>query len=105
MIPDEKVRCPATGFERTCKSVVFECTCPKFVNVKGKDPQTGAVVDQWGCVDAFLPMLLVEVAQQSRQTGAAIESFRNEIVAAERQKQEILSEFAGNRGIRLVPSK
>jgi hypothetical protein len=30
---------------------------------------------------AWLPLLLVENASQSRQTGAAVESFRNAIVA------------------------
>jgi len=29
---------------------------------------------------AWLPVLLIENAQQSRQTGAAVESFRNEMV-------------------------
>jgi len=29
---------------------------------------------------AWLPVLLVENAQQSRSTGAAVESFRNEMV-------------------------
>ena len=29
---------------------------------------------------AWLPTLLIENAQQSRQTGAAVESFRNEMV-------------------------
>jgi len=33
-------------------------------------------------VDSFLPMLLIENSQQQRQTGAAIESFRNEMVQA-----------------------
>ncbi len=28
---------------------------------------------------AWLPVLLIENAQQSRQTGAAVESFRNEV--------------------------
>ena len=31
---------------------------------------------------AWLPVLLIENAQQSRQTGAAVESFRNEMVEA-----------------------
>jgi hypothetical protein len=31
---------------------------------------------------AWLPLLLVETASQSRQTGAAVESFRNAVVAA-----------------------
>ena len=62
---------------------VAECDCPKFVSLKGKNPQTGADMETWGCVDSFLPLLLIEVSQQTRQAGAAIESFRNEVVKAD----------------------
>jgi hypothetical protein len=82
MLPDLKVRCPATGFTRACREILAECECPKFVSIKGTDPQTGAIVDRHGCVDSFLPLLLIENAQVSRQIGAAIESFRNEVVKA-----------------------
>lgn len=80
MLPDEKIKCPYTGFAKSCRSVVAECDCPKFTNVRGRDPQTGTEFDRWGCADGFLPMLLIENAQMSRQTGAAIESFRNEVL-------------------------
>jgi hypothetical protein len=103
MLPDEKIKCPATGFARTCFDVVTNCKCPKFVCIRGKEPQTGADVDQWGCVDGFLPMLLLAGAQASRQTGAAVESFRNEVVKAEKDKQALLARFTENRGLKLVP--
>lgn len=82
MLPDKDIRCPATAFAKTCHSIVTKHKCPKWVNVKGSDPQNGAVLDHWGCSDTFLPMLLVENARQSMQTGAAVESFRNEMVVA-----------------------
>jgi hypothetical protein len=56
--------------------------CPKFVKVTGVNLNDGAPVDRFGCVDSFLPMLLIENAQMQRQTGAAVESFRNEMVKA-----------------------
>ena len=46
----------------------------------GKNPQTGQDVSEWNCAVAWLPMLLIEGSQQARQTGSAIESFRNEMV-------------------------
>lgn len=82
MLPDPKVKCPATGFARTCRDVLAECDCPKYVTIRGTDPQTGAPVDRAGCVDSFLPLLLIEGTQQTRQAGAAVESLRNEIVKA-----------------------
>lgn len=54
--------------------------CPLYVQVRGVDMNTGNPVDQWGCSFAFLPMLLIENSGQQRQTGAAVESLRNEVV-------------------------
>lgn len=106
MLPDPKIKCPATGFARSCREIVAECDCPKFVNVRGRNPQTGADVDRYGCVDGFLPLLLIENAQMSRQTGAAVESFRNEVVkaneAAGQRQREALVEFARSGGPKLV---
>jgi hypothetical protein len=48
--------------------------------VRGNNPQTGESVDEWGCSLTWLPTLLIEGSQQTRQAGAAIESFRNEMV-------------------------
>jgi len=50
------------------------------MQVIGKNPQTGQDLSEWNCAISFLPMLLIEGAQQQRHTGAAIESFRNEMV-------------------------
>ena len=46
----------------------------------GKNPQTGQDVNEWNCAVTWLPMLLIEGSQQTRQAGSAIESFRNEMV-------------------------
>lgn len=88
MLPDPKVRCPATGFARTCREILADCDCPKFVKVQFRNPQNGDLVDKHGCIDSFLALLLIENSQMSRQTGAAVESFRNEVVAADAQSRE-----------------
>lgn len=54
--------------------------CLWFTKVTGKNPNTGIDIDEYGCAVAWMPTLLIENAQQSRQTGAAVESFRNETV-------------------------
>lgn len=56
--------------------------CPLYVQLRGTDPQTGREVDMWSCSLAILPTLMIENSQQQRQTGAAVESFRNEMVKA-----------------------
>lgn len=85
MLPDIKVKCPSTGFKTSCRKIVSDHDCPKFVKISGVNPNDGQPVDRYGCVDSFLPMLLIENSQQQRQTGAAVESFRNEMVNANRQ--------------------
>lgn len=97
MLPDSKIKCPATAFKRSCRSVVSSCDCPKFVSIKGTDPQTGAPVERWGCVDSFLPLLLLENAQMSRQAGAAVESFRNDVAKRAESQSEALQRIASRR--------
>lgn len=91
---DPNVKCPATGFARSCRDINADCDCPKLVTIRGHDPQSGAEVDKVGCVDGFLPMLLIENTQQTRQAGAATESLRNEIVKAGQQNREALVRLA-----------
>ena len=80
MLPDKNIRCPSTGFVKSCREIVAEFECPKFIKISGVNPNDGQPVDRFGCIDSFLHMLLIENSQQQRQTGAAVESFRNEMV-------------------------
>jgi len=91
--------CPLNGFKK-CKQ--FKCAW--FVQMKGTNANTGDEVDEYACAIAWLPMLLVENAAQSRQAGAAIESFRNEMVKANESNQNLLElskvlEIKNNRKI------
>jgi hypothetical protein len=80
-----KNNCPLNNFE-PCKQ--FDCAW--FVQIRGQNPQTGQEVDEYACAIAWLPMLTIENSQQQRQTGAAVESFRNEMVKANQASQDIL---------------
>ena len=69
--------------EHWCPLIGEECMklkCEWFTQIRGQNPNTGQEVDEWGCAVTWLPMLLIENSQQQRQTGAAVESFRNETV-------------------------
>jgi len=77
--------CPLNNFKK-CKQ--FKCAW--FVQMKGTSPNDGKEVDEYGCAVAWLPLLLVENATQARQTGAAIESFRNEMVKQNDSNRNIL---------------
>lgn len=80
MLPDPKVKCPYTGFKMRCFDGVTKHACPKWVHIAGTHPQTGESIDRFACADSWIPLLLVENSQMQRQTGAAVESFRNEVV-------------------------
>jgi|TARA_R100000426_G_C4805852_1_gene104537 hypothetical protein len=66
--------CPLIG--KDC--IGLECSW--FTEVRGTHPQTGEQIDEWGCAVTWMPVLLIDNTQQQRQTGAAVESFRNETV-------------------------
>jgi hypothetical protein len=63
--------------------------CNWFMLVRGKHPQTGEEVDDWNCAITWLPVLLIENSQQQRHTGAAVESFRNEVVRTADANREV----------------
>jgi hypothetical protein len=65
----------------------LEHGCEWYIHIVGANPQSGEQIDKFGCSITFLPMLLIENSQQQRQTGAAVESFRNEMIV---QNQDML---------------
>ena len=94
-----KNNCPLNKF-KPCKE--FECAW--FLHVRGQDPNTGKDVDDYACAMAWTPLLLIENAMHTRHNGAAVESFRNEMVKANKASQEILLETA-KRGDNLIQYK
>jgi hypothetical protein len=81
-----KNNCPLNNFE-PCK----ELECAWFIQVQGKNPNTGEDLNEWGCSMAWLPLMMIENSQQQRQTGAAVESFRNEMVKANNNTLELIN--------------
>jgi hypothetical protein len=74
---ESKANCPLDGFN-PCRQL----ECAWFLKISGKDPQSNKDIDEWGCSMAWLPIMMIENSQQQRSTGAAVESFRNEMVKA-----------------------
>lgn len=56
--------------------------CPLWILIRGKNPQGEEIIDTWNCSLAWLPVLLIENSKEQRHTGAAVESFREEMVRA-----------------------
>ncbi len=64
--------------------------CAWYSYVRGYDINTGDEIDHWECSMKLMPRLLIENSGMQRQTGAAVESFRNEMVKANEMSQQIL---------------
>lgn len=87
-----------------CPLIKKDCIgiqCAWFSQIMGKNPNTGQDVNEWNCAIAWMPMLLIENSQQSRQTGAAVESFRNEMVSQGNNTQQLFLAIA-NQNQKLI---
>jgi hypothetical protein len=82
---ESKANCPLNGFE-PCK--LWDCSW--FIEVKGKHPQTGTDMNEWGCAMAWMPVMMIENSRQQHSTAVAVESFRNEMVKANDASQRVL---------------
>jgi hypothetical protein len=80
-----KANCPLDGF-KPCRQL----ECAWFMKIRGNNPNTGEEVDEYGCSMAWMPMLMIENSQQQRSTGAAVESFRKEMVKSNETSQHVL---------------
>jgi hypothetical protein len=81
-----KSNCPLDGF-KPCRQL----ECAWFTKLQGTNPQNGQAIDEFGCAIAWMPVLIIENSQQQRQTGAAVESFRNEMVKVNQSNLELIS--------------
>ena len=89
MAKDAKIICPLMGGKPCIEdgSIVDGelHACRFWVTVQGKNPQTGEVVNNGDCAMAWMPVLMIENSKVNRETGAAIESMRNESVTTGQQ--------------------
>jgi len=92
---EPKSNCPLDGFN-PCRQL----DCAWFLKIRGANPNTGADIDEWGCSMSWLPILLIENSQQQRQTGAAVESFRNEMVKANESNAMVMLETVKMKTLR-----
>lgn len=106
MAKDAKILCPLIGGECIEDGSIKDgelVACRFWINVQGTSPQTGEVVNHYDCSMAWMPVLMIENSKVNRETGAAVESFRNEMVKTNDMNTQILLETASSRtNIKLV---
>jgi hypothetical protein len=93
MAKDAKILCPMMGGECIEDGSIRDgelVACRFWVNVQGKHPQTGVEISSGDCAIAWTPMLMIENSKVNRETGASLDSFRNEMVKANHNSLETL---------------
>jgi len=95
---DKKIICPLSGNKCIEDGDIVDgelVACRFWIHVIGKNPQTGVETDNADCSFAWLPVLMIENSQRQRETGAAVESFRNEMVKAQSDSNQVMSLMLG----------
>lgn len=59
-----------------------EHSCEWFTHLTGMNPQTGKPEDEWGCAVKWLPILLIEGSNMTRQVSAALDRNNNTLFSA-----------------------
>jgi hypothetical protein len=72
------------------KGKCIEHRCVWYIALRGTNKNTGKEIDEYGCAMAWLPMLMIENANEQRQTAAAVESLRNESIKSEDATRKVL---------------
>jgi hypothetical protein len=90
MLPDDKVYCHRTGFRKKCVDMVTKRHCRLWKHVIGLNRNTNQPMDHYDCVDSLKVDLTIENTQMQRETGAAVESTRNEYVRSSDRNLEVM---------------
>lgn len=100
MAQEKKILCPMMGGECIEDGAIRNgelVACRFWVHVQGVNPQTGETVNNGDCSMAWLPVLMIENSKVNRETGASIESFRNEMVKTNETSMQLL--FNSTQGL------
>lgn len=96
-----KIICPMMGGEPCVEDGAIRngelVKCRFWVTVMGSNPQTGETVNNGDCAMAWMPVLLIENSKVNRETGAAVESMRNESVTSGQHITNALMQVANKK--------
>ncbi len=61
------------------KDACLEHGCEFYTHLTGLNPQTGVAQDEWACAIKWIPLLLVENADQTRKAAASTDKVATEV--------------------------
>lgn len=71
--------CPFRMLLKQAERGCIQHGCEFYVHLLGTNPQTGAQQDEWGCSFRWLPILLTENSNQTRQAAASADKVATEV--------------------------
>ena len=80
-LPDKELGCHRAGFDKSCRDLVAKGRCNRWTAETVTDRATGRIHVRHDCLDNWQVQYLKDSARHQNETGAAIESFRNEVAA------------------------
>jgi len=88
--PYSQRECVKNGSGVLVEGKIETHACPKWINIIGKEPQTGQNINQWNCSDAWVPILLIENSKMQHETAASVDMFRESMLQANEVSRELL---------------
>jgi hypothetical protein len=82
MLPDEKIMCHHTGFEKRCFDLVTQSKCRKWRNVLGANPQTGEQMNIWDCIEGLQHQIQLDTGRAVMQMVASLDKLATEVSSA-----------------------
>ena len=70
------------------KGPCIEHKCMWYTKLMGSNPQTGESIDEYSCAIKFLPLLVIENANEARKNTATLDKMREERVEVANAQQE-----------------
>lgn len=70
-------KCEEVKTEADGRQVLYRC--PWYKQLRGKNPQTGELADEWDCAIGWLPLLLIENTKEAIENTASINVLRNDL--------------------------
>lgn len=65
--------------------------CRWYKKIQGENPQTGEILDEYECAVGWVPILTTELIRRQVGTTAAVESFRNNVMATNTETTNLLT--------------
>lgn len=81
-LPDEKIMCHHTGFEKRCFDMVTQSKCRKWRYLWGTDPQTGVQLSVWDCVDGLQHQIQLDTGKAVMHMVASLDKLATEVATS-----------------------